>query len=162
MIKWMSARGKTQGTFHYTYSVKMKFMILFFKDIDRILWSTIDQMSTIFTFAEVLAVVLSDVIFFLQESNQKYVFYSQDNKVAWILNAYNYIFFHLLFPWWDWQEDCLEIFKNTIPSIRSHYSFYRPQTKFAKVMFSRCLSVHRGGVCPIACWDTHTHPPTQD
>ena len=39
-------------------------------------------MSTIFTFAEVLAVVLSDVIFFLQESNQKYVFYSQDNKVA--------------------------------------------------------------------------------
>lgn len=40
------------------------------------------EMSRIFTFAEVLAVVLSDVIFFLQESNQKYVFYSQDNKVA--------------------------------------------------------------------------------
>ena len=33
-------------------------------------------------------------------------------------------------------------------------SCYRPQTKFAKVMFSQVLSVHRGGVCPIACLDT--------
>ena len=26
-----------------------------------------------------------------------------------------------------------------------------------RLCFHRCLSVHRGGVCPIACWDT---PPT--
>ena len=43
--------------------------------------------------------------------------------------------------------------------------FYRPQTKFAKVCFHRCLSVHWGG-CPIACWDTQPplgrhHPPGQ-
>ena len=38
---------------------------------------------------------------------------------------------------------------------------YRPQTKFTKVMFldvSIILSTG-GGVCPIACWDTH--PPDQ-
>ena len=30
--------------------------------------------------------------------------------------------------------------------------FHRPQTKFAKVMFYRCLSVHRvGGMCGIGC-----------
>ena len=44
--------------------------------------------------------------------------------------------------------------------------FYRPQTKFAKVCFHRCLSVYWGGGCPIACWDTHPplgrhHPPGQ-
>ena len=36
--------------------------------------------------------------------------------------------------------------------------FYRPQTKFAKVMFlhlSVSHSVHGGGVCLSACWDTH-------
>ena len=45
------------------------------------------------------------------------------------------------------------------------YSYYRPQTKFAKVMFLHlCVShsVH-GGVCLSACWDTTTppsrHPP---
>ena len=42
--------------------------------------------------------------------------------------------------------------------------YYRPQTKFAKVMFfiPVCHSVHGGGVCLSACWDTHppgqTHP----
>ena len=39
-------------------------------------------------------------------------------------------------------------------------NFYRPQTKFANVMFSH-VSVcpwGEGGVCPIACWDT---PPDQ-
>ena len=44
--------------------------------------------------------------------------------------------------------------------LRGH--FYRPQTKFAKVMFlllSVSHSVHGGGgVCPSACWDT---PPDQ-
>ena len=35
-------------------------------------------------------------------------------------------------------------------------NFYRPQTKFAKVIFSQ-VSVH-GGVCPIACWDTQPPP----
>ena len=45
-----------------------------------------------------------------------------------------------------------------------HFNFITARkTKFAKVMFSQ--SVHRGGVCPIACWDTHTagsrHPPEQ-
>ena len=36
------------------------------------------------------------------------------------------------------------------------FHFYRPQTKFAKVMFLH-MSVcpQGGGVCPIACWDTH-------
>ena len=36
-------------------------------------------------------------------------------------------------------------------------NFYRPQTKFAKVMFlhlSVSHSVHREGVCLSACWDT--------
>ena len=33
-------------------------------------------------------------------------------------------------------------------------SFYRPQTKFAKVMFSQVSVCPQGGVCPIACWDT--------
>ena len=37
--------------------------------------------------------------------------------------------------------------------------FYRPQTKFAKVMFSQ-VSVHRGEVWPIACW-ADTPPPGQ-
>ena len=39
--------------------------------------------------------------------------------------------------------------------------FYRPQTKFAKVMFlhvSVSHSVHRG-VRPIACWVTHPTGP---
>ena len=38
---------------------------------------------------------------------------------------------------------------------------YGPQTKFAKVMFlhlSVSYSVHMGGVCLSACWDT---PPEQ-
>ena len=29
-----------------------------------------------------------------------------------------------------------------------------------RLCFHRCLSIHRGGVCPIACWDTYT-PPDQ-
>ena len=33
-----------------------------------------------------------------------------------------------------------------------YLSFYRPQTKFAKVMFYRCLSVHGGGVYPSMHW----------
>lgn len=32
--------------------------------------------------ADVLAVILSDVMFFLSESNQKYTFFAQDNKVC--------------------------------------------------------------------------------
>ena len=40
---------------------------------------------------------------------------------------------------------------------------YRPQTKFAKVVFSQvsvCPQVVGvGGVCPIACWGTHASPP---
>ena len=43
---------------------------------------------------------------------------------------------------------------------RTHY--YRPQTKFAKVMFlylSVSHSVHGGGdICLCACWDTNTPP----
>ena len=31
---------------------------------------------------------------------------------------------------------------------------YRLQTKFAKVMFSQVSVCPRGGVCPIACWNT--------
>ena len=41
---------------------------------------------------------------------------------------------------------------------RSVPRFYRPQRRWGKVIFSQaCVknSVHRGGVCPIACWDTH-------
>ena len=39
------------------------------------------------------------------------------------------------------------------PGGRSIY--YRPQTKFVKVMFSQVSVCPRGGgVCPIACWDT--------
>ena len=35
---------------------------------------------------------------------------------------------------------------------------YRPQTKFAKVMFSQVSLCPQGGdACPIACWDTHMH-----
>ena len=40
--------------------------------------------------------------------------------------------------------------------------YYRPQRSWAKVIFSQaCVknSVHRGGVCLSACWDT---PPPQD
>jgi len=32
--------------------------------------------------ADVLVVILSDVMFFLSESNQKYTFFAQDNKVC--------------------------------------------------------------------------------
>ena len=40
--------------------------------------------------------------------------------------------------------------------VKSGNSCYRPQTKFAKVMFSQVSVCPRGGgVCPIACWDTH-------
>ena len=46
---------------------------------------------------------------------------------------------------------------------------YRPQTKFAKVMFLHLFvshSVQGGGVCPSACWDTtpdqRQTPPPQD
>jgi len=35
--------------------------------------------------ADVLAVVLSDVMFFLSENNQKYTFFAQDNKVCSIV-----------------------------------------------------------------------------
>jgi A-kinase anchor protein 13 len=31
---------------------------------------------------EAIAVVLSDLVFFLQENNQKYTFFAQDNKVG--------------------------------------------------------------------------------
>ena len=56
----------------------------------------------------------------------------------------------------------LKIFKELM-------NIYRPQTKFAKVMFlhlSVSHSAHRGGglgACPIACWDTPTgqvQPPS--
>ena len=47
-------------------------------------------------------------------------------------------------------------------SIAWHH--YRPQTKFAKVIFSHVsVCPWGGGVCPIACWDTHlpeTSAPT--
>ena len=53
----------------------------------------------------------------------------------------------------------------------SWVNFYRPQTKFVKVMFSQVSVCPQGGVCPIACWDisprpeadTHLaiHPPGQ-
>ena len=40
------------------------------------------------------------------------------------------------------------------------------QRSLRRLCFLRCLSVYKGGVCPIACWDTHTpgacwdtHPP---
>ena len=34
---------------------------------------------------------------------------------------------------------------------------YRPQRSWGKVIFSEAC-VHRGGVCPIACLDTHAPP----
>ena len=40
--------------------------------------------------------------------------------------------------------------------------FYRPQTKFAKVMFLTCLSVilfTRGWVCLSTCWDAYPPGP---
>ena len=71
-------------------------------------------------------------------------------------------------------------FNVTILCLKGHFSFlkfilcfyYRPQTKFAKVIFlhvSVSHSVHRGGVCLSACWDTSpraepppplAHPPS--
>ena len=45
--------------------------------------------------------------------------------------------------------------------IKVFLNYYRPQTKFAKVMFlhlSVSHSVHRGGVCPSACWDAPPGP----
>ena len=34
-------------------------------------------------------------------------------------------------------------------------TYYRPQTKFAKVVFSQVsVCPQGGGICPIACWDT--------
>jgi len=32
---------------------------------------------------EMIVIVLSDVIIFLQENDKKYTFFSQDNKVGW-------------------------------------------------------------------------------
>ena len=51
--------------------------------------------------------------------------------------------------------------KSPPPFIKSHNPtqiclYYRPQMKFAKVMFYTCVSVHGGGFCLSACWDTHT------
>ena len=45
----------------------------------------------------------------------------------------------------------------------NYFANYRPQTKFAKVIFLQ-LSVilFTGGVCLSACWDTTTTPGTQD
>ena len=37
---------------------------------------------------------------------------------------------------------------------------YRPQRSWGKVIFSEAC-VHGGGVCPIACWDTHAPPRTR-
>ena len=38
-----------------------------------------------------------------------------------------------------------------IKSFIYYRSSYRPQTKFAKVMFCRCLSIHGGGGCVRGC-----------
>ena len=42
-------------------------------------------------------------------------------------------------------------------------SCYRPQTKFAKVMFLHLFVIlFTGGVCLSACWDTTATPPPWD
>ena len=48
------------------------------------------------------------------------------------------------------ERDCVIHVKSRPPPL------LRPQTKFAKVMFSQVSVCPQGGVCPIACWDTHT------
>ena len=40
------------------------------------------------------------------------------------------------------------------------FLFTARKRSLRRLYFHRCLSFHRkGGVCPIACWDTHTHTP---
>ena len=45
----------------------------------------------------------------------------------------------------------------------AYFTHYRPQRSCGKVMFSQAsVILFTGGVCPSACWDTHTpgrHPP---
>ena len=57
----------------------------------------------------------------------------------------------------------------SITSRNKQVCFYRPQRSWGKVMFFTrvCDSVHRGGVCPIACWDRppsprSRHPPPEE
>ena len=68
-----------------------------------------------------------------------------------------------------WQASCTHP-TEMLSCIYIIAQFYRPQTKFAKVMFSQVsVCPQRQGVYPIACWDTHTpwgrhpllgrHPP---
>ena len=54
-----------------------------------------------------------------------------------------------------------ELDQQKVAQQRLGSNFYRPQTKFAKVMFLHVSVILSGGggVCPIACWDTHTHLP---
>ena len=52
--------------------------------------------------------------------------------------------------------------ETSLRSASDKYNSYRPQRSWGKVIFSEaCVknSVHRVGVCPIACWDT---PPGAD
>ena len=56
-------------------------------------------------------------------------------------------------------------FSNLFWALQDSVFNYRPQRSWGKVIFSEaCVknSVHReGSVCPIAYWDTHTHPRTR-
>lgn len=55
---------------------------------------------------DVIAVVLSDVLFFLQENNQKYSFFAQDNKVR------SFVYLHI------WMKTII-FSKCTVPLLSS-------------------------------------------
>ena len=59
---------------------------------------------------------------------------------------------------WQRQNHSVKIPCSKIQPLTSIF-YYRPQTKFTKVMFSQVSVCPQGGVCPIACWDT---PPQAD
>ena len=64
---------------------------------------------------------------------------------------------------------CQKLLRDSVadPGLSRHEGatyYYRPQTKFEKVMFSQVSVCPQGGVCPIACWDAHPQdktPPDQ-
>ena len=82
--------------------------------------------------------------------------------------------------WYQYKEESIPV--GCIPSACEPYVFwyppigvssrrgclsqgrarYRPQTKFGQgnIFAPVCHSVHRGGICLIAYWDTHREPPT--
>ena len=58
----------------------------------------------------------------------------------------------------DWGHNCMHLQTLGICENKSR-RLLPSATKLRRLCFYTCLSVHRGGVCLSACWDTTTNPP---